>query len=451
MRRFLAFAFMILSLAICAVAQNRWSTWIFNGMTTPVKINDPARYDAFAAMVRLSNGKILNFYRNGTSHTADRGVIVLLTSTNDGATWTPFSGTNYCLGPDVAGCLFSDTSANQYNSENVAASLSYDGSTVVVMWDEENWQGVPIGGVPTDSSAGLKYSKSTDGGVTWATPTALGMSGFYTYAQMMPIPSGAGANATVPGGSCSTGCLINYVCTNAAGSCGGTNGKLIFSYDNGATWNSQTSTIPNGMIYEAGRAWISGNQLILLGRPNASNNMVFAYTNDLGGTWSSLLSTNIAHTPTPAGCSIGGQGTQIVSPLIIVPTPAHSDGTITVMYAERDDFQGTCPSALAGTYDFLIQSITFIPSVVIASPTSFPLPQTIISPPGVTAVSNFGYPAAVETSLDKLLIEYYLQFNIFNTSETNLFTMSASYSRPPAPARLFAKAIRADQAFAKRF
>src|SRR2546421_2914363 len=170
-KRILAFACFALLIGILGLDAQAF--WVWNlSPGSPVVYSDGTRYDAFNVAVRLSNGNILTFYRNGTTHASDRGVIVLRTSTDGGSTWSLFSGTNFCSG-DVAGCLFADTSANQFDSRNAAGGISVDGSTIVLIWQQYNQTAGTVAGVPAGGSAGVFFSRSTDNGVSWSTPAAI--------------------------------------------------------------------------------------------------------------------------------------------------------------------------------------------------------------------------------------------------------------------------------------
>jgi len=63
----------------------RAQRWIFANLGTPVRYVT-SYYDAFGLMIRVNNGNILNFYREGTTHASDRGVMMLRVTSDNGST-----------------------------------------------------------------------------------------------------------------------------------------------------------------------------------------------------------------------------------------------------------------------------------------------------------------------------------------------------------------------------
>ena len=62
--------------------------------TAPLLFSTSSPYDSFGVLMRTNSGTIINFYREGTDHTT-AGVGVIRTSTNNGSSWSYYSGTRY--------------------------------------------------------------------------------------------------------------------------------------------------------------------------------------------------------------------------------------------------------------------------------------------------------------------------------------------------------------------
>jgi len=368
-------------------------------------------------MMNTANGTILNFYRRGSTHAGDRGVIMLRTSTDSGATWNLFNGTNYCSGSDPAGCIFADASTNQFDSRNTSGGISYDGSTLIVFWMQYNQTGGTVGGVLAGNSAGAFYSRSTDNGVSWSAPAALAGE-YWTYGQLVVVPSGS------PGvtGSCATGCVA--VTINGGLVPDSARQFLIFSYDNGSTWDTANQKTITGIgTQEIAILRTTGNQLIAFDRPTSANSpLVFLYSNDMGSTWTATT-TNIALEATPQGWTVAANGQSQVSPWLT--NCSLSDGSVTLFFAERDNWND--PST-QHVYNYL-RAITFRPQGAIASPKGFATPQDLYAQlPPITGFVNFGYPTVVKTPGNTLLIEFNQQVSASNVNLVNLYTMTATMS-----------------------
>ena len=79
---------LLLTVLLAASAAN--AQWTFSPSGTATQFVDSGNvYDSFPVLIKASNGTILSFYRKGTSQVSDRGVIMLQSSTNNGATWNP--------------------------------------------------------------------------------------------------------------------------------------------------------------------------------------------------------------------------------------------------------------------------------------------------------------------------------------------------------------------------
>jgi hypothetical protein len=411
------------ALLVCCAVPLHAQKWTLSHISSATQLVDNGTvYDAFPTMMKASNGTILNFYRKGTTHATDRGVIMLKTSTDNGVTWNLFAGTNYCSGGDPAGCLFADTSVNQFDSRNGSGGLSYDGSTAIFFWQQYNQTGGTVAGVPSSASAGAFYSRSTDNGATWSSPTAL-TGYFWTYGQLVVIPNGGGANGPAGGsGNCSAGCVAVSLGNNQTVS--GGHQRLVFSYNNGSTWDTtHDEAITGSVTDEHAFLWTGGNQIISFDRNNANLNPVFLYTNDLGATWTATT-TNITFVPTPPGWSVDLNGQIIVSPWLF--DSKLSDGSVTLFFAERDNWDDPTPQHV---YNYE-RALTFLPSDAVASPTGFLVPQTLYAQPRVTTFPNAGYPTVVEIATDpvKLLVEWYQQVSIGSTTPVNLYTLTGTFA-----------------------
>jgi len=205
--------------------------------------------------------------------------------------------------------------------------------------------------------------------------------------------------------------------------------SLIFSYDNGVRWDTAHPKVITGtMTQELGIAWAGNNQIIAFDRPSTNRNLILLHSNDMGSTWTSTT-TNIAAKPTPQGWSVAANGQALVSPWLTKPSPDLGDGSITLFYAERDNWND--PS-VQHVYNYL-RAITFRPQDAIANPTSFGVPQDIYAQtPPVTGFVNFGYPTVVQISGNTLLVEFYRQMDTSHVNLVNLYTMTVQYQTSQA-------------------
>jgi hypothetical protein len=404
-----------LLLVLLAAALPARAQWSFTQTSPPERQYSSIHYDAFPAMVRAPNGNILNFYRDGTSHANDRGVQMLQISTNDGSTWSPFSGANYCLGTDPSGCLFGDTSANGFDSRNGAIGVTSAG-TILAFWQTYNYTNGPVGGVPAHTSAQAYFSRSTDSGNTWSPPRAL--TGYVaTYGQLVVVPSGS------PGviGPCRIGCVASILVTDPVGAFV----SLVFSYDDGHTWTDPKpiSNAISGRTNEVALVWAGGMQLAGVMRSSvAGTTQPFweLQSSDMGSTWTHVTS-NIPLMGFPQG------STPVLNTLVspVAYNPGLPDGSVSLVYAERLTYTQRSVTHNMGW----IESITFRPSVVIGSPSTFAGPvQVLATVRSVDSLVGMGYPAIAGTSVDKkVLLEFY-QEPTFGANP-NLYTMTAVVSR----------------------
>ena len=380
--------------------------WIFANLGTPVRYVTSS-YDAFGLMIKANNGNILNFYREGTTHAGDRGVMMLKVSTDNGTAWTYFSGKNYCQQGDHTGCLFSDST---YDSRNGAGGITPAG-TIVLFWN-------------TFTSQVGYYSRSTDNGASWSVPARVrstNPSNTYSvsYGPLVVVPKGRAK------GSCSGGCIAGvFYASNNGHAC------LVFSYDDGVTWtDAKDIKYSNGMripTYEAALLWAGGDQLIGFDRPGSNVPYLFLYSSNLGDSWT-INPSNIAATPLVAGETLRINGQSMVSPWLI--QPGLPDGSVTLLISERQMVTGGS-SPVHG----YLRAVTFKPQDAIRNagnnPVVFGTAQMIFAQGSANSGVDFGYPSAVRASGTTWLIEFYAQPSL--SGVPNLYTMTAQYKTLPA-------------------
>jgi BNR repeat protein len=421
--------------------------WTLGILSTPLQYTDASSYDAFATMVKAVNGTIFNFYRKGTSHLGDRGVIMLRTSTDNGVTWAlhdnSFGGVDTshgCLSTDALGCIFADATLD---SRNAFGGVSHDGSTLIIGWNTYNLTGSSIGGCASHATCQAYLSRSTDNGATWTNGSAL--AGYVAgYGALLVVPNGGGAS-----GSCATGCVAISLLSHSSTI------YFLFSYDNGASWTTakiHPRSNDTGS-YEMGILWLNADRLLMFVRDDNSScfqNCALAayYSPDMGTTWTNLCGTSLRPAcggssnnpspgtdplsclPPPSGYTYGtgaGGGCDQVSPWMT--NASLPDGQVTLFLAEREFLNSISICGGNCTLGY-IRSVTFNADAFISNPGSLPTLQAIVGPTQTIGAVGFGYPTIVQISSTTLLAEWY-QGITSRSSTINLYTMTAQYQASP--------------------
>ena len=390
----------------------------------PVITPNPAKYESVGVpgLIRTNSGKLLSFYRQGTQHTGERGVQMLRTSADDGLTWTPYSGANFCLASDSTGCIFADTSPIDVNL--IAGGLMPDGSISVCVAYYDYTLNIGATGYLSHSA---RCSRSMDDGASWSAPAVL-MEGSH---PLHAIPYGGivnGANSSV---------AIVMLRLNDVGFFPGSDAlKLMWSYDNGQTWGvTLDATRPGFTQITNSRRQLFGldngetaficknNKLVGMSR-NGLNRPLGFYGLSLWALWKDSCDPGStapwyiaegvdlpAHAiPEPwasQGYHIVG-GAMFISPWVI--DPGLSSGELLVIYGERLFIASgstlRCP--------VFLRAFLFNPATVLASQSGdvYPqagFPQTVIDlfvDDGLFAATDFGYPSAAMESNGEILVQF---------------------------------------------
>lgn len=346
-------------------------------------------YDAFSKLVVDNSGTIHNLYYEGYNHvgqyppsqppyTVCCGIARWRQSLDGGSTWTnPLT-------------IFSDASTDcggtfcEYRTG--ALGLAQNGNIIASAWRYNEQTGL---------SMGVYFSVYN--GNTWSAPVILGdtppdLSGWrVSFGQIQQFP----------------GNLLALPVSSMSGRL-----YLVWSIDNGATWNTvkgptQVTAAPNE---ECAFASAGGEQIIGFCRNDGGaciapcGPLLFFVSTDLGATWT--------HQTTPFGPSVPTASYTMVAPWL----QAGPNGTYTLFFGERDN-----PNDCGGPhYCAAIRAITFKPSDLIADVNN-------VSTPQVLWTGNFNdstYPAAAATE-NGLLIQWYSQ--VYPSSPAKLYTQTASY------------------------
>jgi hypothetical protein len=221
-----------------ACAQQNWTM-----LTSNLSMySNETKYDSFGSpgLIKAKNGTLLSFYREGASHIGGRGTWQLRSSTNNGTSWTAYSGTSYCAAGDPAGCLFAGPGSTTIDVRQVAGGVMADGSigVVILYYDASKDLG---GGHFTVgyNCAWLEFSRSTDNGASWSAPQMLNTSSGSTCAYHSTNPTGSCFYGYSYGPAIVTpnGIAVVLLQFNTSGSFPGNNKLwLLWTHDNGQTW-----------------------------------------------------------------------------------------------------------------------------------------------------------------------------------------------------------------------
>lgn len=410
--RFLAVVlFVSLCACVSAPCQQGWTL----SATTPSFFSTTYAYESFGVLMNTNDGKVINFYRDGTAHAAG-GVASMRVSTtarlavnpND---WDFYSGTRFGSGASCTfnGCFYADATLQVQNMNG-----NCDATTCVVLFDEDDGTHCCSNGALLQVSTCAQPCSASG---TWSTPVTI--SNFFTPTNenLVVIPSGV--SATYPGG------VMLEVALDGSVNC-----NLLQSTSHGNTWTLQGAIAGCANTEELGLAYYAtGDSLVGFLRPQqgttpGSAPMILFYTANNFGAWSHV-NTNIDISSKPCcdsnGIPFGGVLTsyQILSPWIL--NQNLSDGTWTVIFGERQ----TWNSSISTNFGW-IRAIHFKPATAIASPTGFNYGQVLDFRNIDSSVSD-GYPSAAQTTDSNHLI---IQFNTEKAfaQAVQLFTLSSGYA-----------------------
>lgn len=394
-----------------AFCQQGWTL----SATTPSFFSTTYAYESFGALMNTNDGKVINFYRDGATHTTG-GVASMRVSTtarlaanpND---WDFYSGTRFgsAAGCTFNGCFFADATLNQQNVNG-----NCDSTTCVVFFQVDG-----AAGECCSNGATLYVSRCTQpcsAGGTWSTPTTIASYFVPTNENLVVIPSGV--SATYP-----SGVMLESVLDGAV-AC-----QLLQSLDHGSTWTLQGAITGCAGTEEIGLAYYAtGDRLVGFLRPLQGSTpgtapLILIYTAASFGAWTHV-NTNIDVSPKPCcdsnGLPFGGSlfYYQMLSPWIINQTL--SDGTWSVLFAERQIWN----NSIATSFSW-IRAIHFKPATAIASPTAFNYGQ-VLDFRNIDSSVTEGYPSAAQTTDSNHLI---IQFNAEKAfaQAVQLFTLSSVY------------------------
>lgn len=451
-------------LTIVMILMTAVSAQMTVSVTPPIMVSNSSKYDSFGVpgLIKANNGNLLWFYREGTTHANERGPWLLRISTNNGKSWIPYSGANYCAPTDPPGCVFAGPVGLENDLRNIAGGVAPDGSIIVLLlymrWSyflANNYQ-APF----------LMTSRSTDNGASWSAPTMINKDGntcdynagipvgtcywAYAYGQLIATPNGL---AIVTEEMNHTG---SYPLKDSL--------YLIWSYDNGITWGvTVDGTHPGYTLippfqgysldcYEMAMVY-THSQLLGVCRSGFDENrhvwggsLQFFKSADFGITWSHSQGINLPNGPIPARLwNIGYTGIYNdidYSPWII--DPKLPSGNLLLLVPER-------MYVTNGTVNQLVvylRQMTFDPVAVLADPLvlvdavdrvnhSFPISQILVNDPLQSGSADFGYPSAVVTSSSltsiKILIAYHGDPQPPTYQKAQLWQMRVQYLLPDPP------------------
>jgi hypothetical protein len=212
-----------------------------------------ARYNGFGYGVIAPNGKLLSFFRNGTSHVSagDYGVMMMMSSSNGGYSWSAPNQIYSESGIDI---------------RNYAVGILSNGRIIVA-----------FGRYNPDTSTFLSIDTfhSDDNGSTWSSPIAISIGGGLTYFSPSYgiISIGSGKMA-----------LFYY-------------GNLGFTYQwrmqtstDGVTWGGDT-LVASSSVYnytEPSAAYLGNNGILVLGSVDGKGNIPEFLSTNNGASWTHL-------------------------------------------------------------------------------------------------------------------------------------------------------------------
>lgn len=315
-------------------------------------------YNTFGILLRATDGHLLSVYREGTTHAQDKGRIVMRKS-NDGFTWSE------------SRILFEDPILDD---RNVAGGILPSG-TVVVFWNTYDFF--------RQRSVALFYSRSSDNGETWTTPTQL-LGRNNSYGPIVILPD------------------FVAICVGNDQGEEGSKTYLHFSYDDGATWHF-SSHVPSPN-YEVAFISLGGDRILGFARNDSASPILRLYTENLGATW------DVAETSLRA--SAAASSWQLVSPWIVRASP--SEPQFDLWFAERLDFQKS-------TERGFLRSMLFDAETAVSDPFCLSATKVVVA----TDTWDFGYPSVALLSPDKFVVQFYSRTQ---EDPADMFLISGEYA-----------------------
>jgi hypothetical protein len=216
----------------------------------------------FPVACRLQDGRIAVVMRGGGPHISIKGRLDIVFSSDEGKTWST---------PTVV-------VDSPLDDRNPAFGQAKDGTLVVGYWECANYD---ANGKFTETphASKTKVTRSSDGGRTWGTPTAIDLSDLdygSPYGKIVTLPDGAmlmPIYGSAPGGGGKRGRAGDY-------------SYLYRSTDNGQTW-SRFSVIGKERFNETSVVRLdSGDMLAAMRTSNPHQDVWLTRSTDGGKTWS---------------------------------------------------------------------------------------------------------------------------------------------------------------------
>lgn len=305
---------------------------------TPVVMADTETYDAFGVLFQKTDGTYVYYYREGTTHAADDGVVMMRTSTDGGATWS-----------DPPTLVWE---REGYDLRNLAGGPVSDGRWVICMSHY----------VVADTAFSAWRYVSDDEGATWSAAEEIengvvpqgpmiewdGKAGV----RMMPaLPGGKPSwYATIVAWDMSTDARVDRVMRDSV-------------YGSSIAGEGACVHLGNNRIVGIERSYPDGDQ------------MLRCYSEDGGMTWDIRALDLPQYDPSPATISAWAH----VSPWV----EQHADGTVTWWFFRRYSLSGS-------TYYGDLCSITCDPRVAIETPQDL---GDLLTVQWSAATRNLGYPS----------------------------------------------------------
>jgi sialidase-1 len=241
-----------------------------------------------ADMVKLKNGEILMFAREGTEHYANDGDVVMIRSKDGGRTWG---------GRQVVSAI------KDVDEREGCGIQMKDGTIVVGVFYNDNY--TPEGPYNWDGKAklpkidrprlGAHFITSKDNGKTWSAPKFMDLKGM----PFRGLEGPTDAPIEMPDGSL----MLAAIGYGIDGDVKNNGGVMLRSTDHGSTWK-YVSTIagdPNGKMkgyVEPGIVRTKSGRIIAGFRNHLLENAIYmTYSDDNGKTWVPVFKTEMIGHP----------------------------------------------------------------------------------------------------------------------------------------------------------
>jgi hypothetical protein len=323
----------------------------------------PESYDAFPLFIQTSDNNVQLYYRHGTSHVGNNGVIAAKSSSDGGKT---FSTPNILLadsGIDVRNVSGGITSINRM----ILFVLKYNATTKIGL------------------SQGYIYSN--DVGKTWSAYQQLPTNNlpiFSPYGQLITIGNGKIMQGWY--GTAASGTHFTYV---------------IMSDDNGVTWSPAIQVAASTTIQysEASYAYLDNGVIIGLVRDDRGAALRQVVSLDNGQTWSDQGGVTF-------------DNGIMVSPCLSTYTNAKGEKYVIAYYANRKSIY---LSVAVGTYSGLKAGV------------SGWITSSLKKVGGNYGNSDFGYPSVVNLGGTNMVRGVYYRGYSKSSAGLDFFTFTPSY------------------------